>query len=141
MILPRTFFASITNGITNSLKLAKHRVRYLPTTLASLLILVAVMLPGAQVPDVNIVGIDKVAHFSLFFVWALGIRRDFGTSFRWPVALVAGLAFSWLTEILQIAVEGRTFDWTDIVADAVGLIFGIIVGRLVLQWLSRFRAR
>lgn len=99
------------------------------------------MLPGSQIPDVDVVGIDKLAHFVLFCLWALAVRRDFGSSFRWPLAVMTGLVFSWITEILQIAVEGRTFDWTDIVADAVGLVSGLLMGRFVLQWLSRFVRR
>jgi VanZ family protein len=116
-------------------------LRYLPSILSSVLILVAVMLPGSQIPDVHLTGIDKLAHIALFTLWSLCIRRDFGASFRWPVALIAGLAFSWLTEVLQIAVDGRTFDWTDIVADAAGLLFGLLIGKYILQWLTRLVGR
>jgi VanZ family protein len=113
-------------------------LRYLPTIIITLLIVVAVTLPGSQIPDLQIFGIDKVVHFILFSVWTLAVRRDYGPSFRWPVALLTGLVFSLVTEMLQIAVEGRTFDWTDLVADAVGLVTGLLIGRIVLRWLSRF---
>jgi VanZ family protein len=113
-------------------------LRYLPTILSTLLIIVAVILPGSQIPDVHILGIDKLAHFVLFSLWALCVRRDFTPSFWWPTALMAGIAFSWMTELLQIEVEGRTFDFADVVADTAGLAFGLLTGRLVLKWLARF---
>jgi VanZ family protein len=49
-----------------------------------------------------------------------------------------GLIFSWLTEILQIVVEGRTFDYTDIIADALGLAIGLLIGRQLLQWIRKY---
>jgi len=109
-------------------------LKYLATILSTLLILVAVLLPGPQLPDINIVGIDKLAHFALFMIWATALRRDFGNNFRWPWVFAVGVAFSILTEILQIMVEGRSFDYADILADGVGLIAGILMGGYFLSW-------
>ena len=95
-------------------------------------------LPGSRIPDVDFAGIDKIAHFVLFALWSVSVRRDFGASFRWWACLITGLLFSWATEILQIAVDGRTFDYTDIVADTAGLFFGLAVGKHFLRWLRRY---
>lgn len=104
----------------------------------TLLILVAVLLPGSNVPDVGVAGIDKVAHFVLFAIWVIALRRDFGGNFKWHWGFLIGLFFSVLTEVAQIVVEGRSFDVTDIVADACGLLFGLLTGPLVLRWVSKF---
>jgi VanZ family protein len=113
-------------------------LKYLATIFSTLLILVAVLLPGSKIPDIQITGIDKVVHVTLFMIWSLGVRRDFGASFRWTLCLLFGLIFSWLTEILQIVVEGRTFDYTDIIADALGLAIGLLIGRQLLQWIRKY---
>jgi VanZ family protein len=112
-------------------------VKYLAITFSTLLILVAVLLPGSQVPDVGITGIDKLAHITLFGIWITAVRYDFQNEFNWLWALAVGLGFSVLTEVLQILVEGRTFDLTDIVADMVGLVLGLFAGKLVIKWLNR----
>jgi VanZ family protein len=111
-------------------------LKYLATILSTVLILVAVLLPGSRLPDVNIVGIDKLAHFTLFTTWATAVRRDFAPNFRWPWVLATGIAYSVLTEVLQIKVEGRAFDYADILADGAGLIFGMLMGGYFLSWIS-----
>ena len=88
-------------------------------------------------PDVDVVGIDKVAHVGLFALWAIAVRRDFGINFKWQWTLAFGLVFSVMTEVLQIAVDGRSFDVTDIIADAGGLLSGLLAGPLFLKWVYR----
>jgi VanZ family protein len=113
-------------------------LKYIATTISTLLILVAVLLPGSNLPDIQFTGIDKVAHVGLFMLWSLSVRRDFGPSFRWVACLLVGLTFSWLTEVFQIVVDGRTFDYSDIIADAAGLALGLLLGRPLLQWIGKF---
>jgi VanZ family protein len=112
-------------------------MKYLLTTLSTLIILVAVLLPGSKVPDVSIVGIDKAAHFVLFAMWTIALRHDFDQGFKWAWALVVGLTFSVLTEVLQITVEGRAPDWLDVIWDAAGLLFGLAFGTMLLSWAGR----
>lgn len=104
-----------------------------------MLILVAVLLPGSQVPDVSFDGIDKLVHIALFALWAVCVRLDFTPGFRWQLWLAGGLLFSFLSEVLQIMVEDRTFDWMDIIADTAGLLLGMSTGGLLIRWLNRFR--
>ena len=118
---------------------------FLPTILTTLLILVAVLLPGSKLPDVDVVGIDKAVHFGLFFIWALALRFDFGARFRWPWALVIGLLFTVATEVFQIVVDGRTFDRWDIVFDSLGLAVGLCLGPFIIprvhKWWPASRKR
>jgi VanZ family protein len=113
-------------------------MRFVPTAVVSILILIAVLLPGSNVPDVNIAGFDKVVHIGMFGLWAWAIRYDFFLSrFNFLLAMSAGLAFSLFTELLQIFVEGRSFDWTDMVADGVGLVLGLVTGGWVARYLRK----
>lgn len=113
-------------------------MKYLATTFVTILILVAVLLPGSKIPAVGFQGIDKLAHFTLFYLWSLAVRFDFSTNFKWVVTFIAGLVFSYLTEVLQLLVEGRAYDYYDILADSIGLSIGLLTGSFVLRMILRF---
>jgi VanZ family protein len=107
-------------------------MKYLYTTVVSLLILVVVLLPGSAVPDVNFIGFDKIVHIGMFGLWALAVSYDF-RQVKFLMAWAMGISFSLLTEVLQVFIEGRTFDWFDIFADIIGLSIGLLVGaRLIV---------
>lgn len=108
------------------------------TLLASTLIIIAVLLPGSKVPDVGIGGFDKLVHIGMFAVWAVAVRFDFNSrSFPFVPVFFAGLLFSVLTEVLQLLVEGRSFDVYDMAADAIGLVLGLLVSGRVLKLVKR----
>ena len=111
------------------------------TLLVSVLIIIAVLTPGGNLPDVRIGGYDKLIHMAMFLVWALAVLYDFGTKpfARRFLFLCIGVAFSALTEILQIMIEGRSFDVNDVIADILGLIIGLLAGGPVVRWLSSVR--
>ena len=113
-------------------------MKFLATLIATALILIAVLLPGSKVPDVGMGGIDKLVHFTLFYVWSLAIRFDFEKKFNWKIGWLTGFAFSFLTEGLQILIEGRTFDYYDILLDVIGLTAGLLTGNYVLKLVFRF---
>lgn len=109
------------------------------TILISALIIVAVLIPGPNLPDIRIGGYDKLIHIAMFAVWILAVRFDYGRKpFPWLLIFAAGIGFSALTEVLQLLVEGRTFDYYDMAADTVGMILGLAVGRPVVRWLHKF---
>lgn len=104
------------------------------TLAVSALIMIAVLIPGGNLPKVGMGGLDKVVHIGMFAVWAIAIRYDFDSRpFPFLPAFLAGLIFSVLTEVLQLAVEGRSFDLYDIAADAVGVAAGLLVGGAILK--------
>jgi VanZ family protein len=95
------------------------------TLTVSLLILVAVLIPGRNLPSVKLIGFDKIVHVGMFGLWAIAARYDQRTKpFKYVLAFFIGLTFSIVTETLQLRVEGRTFDGYDVAADVVGLILG-----------------
>ena len=109
------------------------------TLVVSLLIIVAVLIPGRDLPDVKIGGYDKLIHMVMFATWAVAVRLDFDrTPFRYGLFFLIGLAFSALSEVLQILVEGRSVDFYDMLADAVGLVFGLVIGGPVVKWINGF---
>ena len=110
------------------------------TLLASTLIIIAVLIPGSNLPDVGMGGFDKLVHIGMFTVWAVAIRYDFNSDrFPFVLAFLAGLTFSVFTEVLQLMVEGRSFDVYDMAADAVGLLLGLMVSGMVLKVVNRLK--
>lgn len=111
-----------------------------PTLIISTLIIIAVLIPGRDLPDVNIGGYDKLIHVGMFGTWALALCYDFGTTRRTRYLIfIAGALFSFFTEVLQIMVEGRSFDVYDMAADWVGLIIGLALAGPLIKLLARLR--
>ena len=114
--------------------------RYLFTAIVSVLIIIAVLIPGSNIPAVNIVGFDKFVHLGMFATWAVAVRYDLHPKFnRLYLIVLAGLFFSLLTEVLQIQVEGRTFDIYDMVADTAGLLAGLLVSNKILALMNKLK--
>lgn len=107
------------------------------TLLVSALIVIAVLIPGRDLPDVSIGGYDKLIHIAMFATWAVAVRFDFRDRFSSGMIFVAGVLFSLLTEVLQLLVEGRSFDLYDMAADALGVIVGLVASGMVLKIIDR----
>lgn len=104
--------------------------RPLPTILVAALILTAVLLPGSSLPEgPGIPGFDKLVHFLMFAALAVAMHLDFDLTgtLRVAPALAAAVAFSGLTELLQIFVDGRSSEMLDMAADMAGYCAGVLV--------------
>lgn len=113
-------------------------MRYLLTTLTTAVILVLIMLPASTLPDMGTFsGLDKVAHFLLFFGWSLAVQNDFDFRLKWWWILIMGTGLSVLTEVIQIGIDGRSYDVNDMIADVAGLIFGLANGRFFVKLMRR----
>lgn len=108
------------------------------TIITSILIIIAVLIPGKQIPDPGIVGLDKFVHFGMFFTWAVSFRYETQTRLSPLMTLLVGLLFSLFTEVIQIAVEGRTFDWLDLATDFLGLCGGLLASGLIIRTIQRY---
>ena len=97
----------------------------------TLLILVACLIPGKEVPQVTVPFADKWVHFIIFagfsFLWLCTFKQP---GFR------AGLIMACLSALLGYAVEllqgsgitqGRSYDLYDLLADSIGGIIGLIL--------------
>jgi VanZ family protein len=106
------------------------------TFVVSILIIIAVLIPGSNIPSVSFAGVDKFVHITMFASWAVAIAFDFRTVKPWIIFLL-GLLFSLITEILQLFVEGRSFDFYDMIADGAGLILGLLLAKPFIKIMSR----
>ncbi len=108
------------------------------TIVITILIITAVLIPGPNLPNVSIGSFDKVIHIGMFCVWAIAVRYDFNPRpFNFSIIFLAGMAFSLFTEILQLLVEGRSFDFYDMVADGIGLMTGLLLSGKILKILGK----
>lgn len=95
----------------------------------TLLIFILCLLPGNEIPDVDIPFVDKWAHVILFAVFSF-LWLCAGPT-RKPIRLFSILLISifvgWLVEYIQgHYIEGRYQDNMDTLADALGGLIGII---------------
>ena len=108
----------------------KRRARF-GAILWTLLIFVLCLMPGKEVPKVEIPLIDKWAHFIFFgvfsFLWLLSLRTV--SVVRMAVVLCLSILVGWLVEYLQGALTflGRSQDNVDTLADGIGGLLGVIV--------------
>jgi VanZ family protein len=99
--------------------------------------------PGDNLPTVGVS--DKIQHATAFLVltlWLAGI-----ISRRWHMALgVALVAYGGLLELGQGWLAwGRSADWLDLLADAVGVVIGLLLALTPLgrwaRWLESLQRR
>lgn len=124
-------------------------VLFSPRVLAPLwtiLIFIGLSLPGSRLPDSSVLEFDKLIHFGLFFVltllWLAAISR--GRIGPGLAVLTIILAFSVLSELYQAWLPfGRTADFLDSAADALGAVTGFLLWlplrHHLLTWSERSR--
>ena len=106
---------------------------------------IAFCIPGSALPKEDWLGkihFDKIIHIGLFagmvFLWCLPLiyrqnRKSLSNLFLKITALFFGYGVA--MEFIQHSfVSRRSFDWGDIVADAVGCLIGLFLARR--QWLT-----
>jgi VanZ family protein len=100
-------------------------------SLWTLLILVACIIPGREVPDVSIPFIDKWVHFVLFggfsFLWLCSRVRPLALT--GVAVFLAVVLLGYLVELIQGSgiTSGRSYDVYDVYADAVGGLIGVLL--------------
>ncbi len=107
----------------------KKRARWLAIGW-TLLIFILCLIPGNDLPKVNVPFIDKWAHVVLFagfsFLWLCA--EPTRKLLRLLVLLATSIFIGWLVEYIQgNYVQGRYQDDMDTLADAVGGLVGIII--------------
>lgn len=73
----------------------------------------------------DIIGIDKVAHFVMYFVFALlfmRMRKKINPKPQLRYLLFLSVIVPTVDELHQIPIAGRTFSVWDIVADVMGFL-------------------
>lgn len=103
-------------------------------TILAVLIAVVSLLPPRGTPGVEIADLGEVlatvghtiAYAALGALAVLAQRRP-----RPSLALVGVVAYGALLEIAQGALGLRSFQWTDIAANAVGALVGVLIATLL----------
>lgn len=106
---------------------ARHRWRLV---LALLLLVVGCLALMPAPPRELSTGWDKLNHVLAFAALAFSARLSFPRRPLWHVVLGL-LAFGGLIELVQLVVPGRSCDWEDLMADAIGIAVGLLAARLV----------
>ena len=119
----------------------KKRARWLAVSW-TLLIFILCLLPGNELPKVNVPFIDKWAHVVLFagfsFLWLCA--GPTGKLANLLVLMLVSVFIGWLVEYIQgNFVPGRYQDHMDTLADAVGGAAGILVF-LALHYYAKNKA-
>ncbi len=115
----------MTGGTSMMLRELDPRIKWIPLGLYVLAVLVVLWMPGGTAPTAG--GYDKVGHAVLFigFTWLFWWAYP-GTGWeRIAWACFAGFLLGFVTELGQLLVPGRMYDWRDLVADWVGVVMGL----------------
>ncbi len=106
-----------------------------PAILWAAIILLGTSIPAKEIPDLSIFRFDKIIHASIYLVLCLLTYRALQSQKRFPLlsrwslllSLLMVMAYGALDEIHQLLVPGRTADFWDFAADAVGACVSIAV--------------
>lgn len=108
----------------------KFRTRIL-AGLWTLMIFIACLIPGRDVPSVNFPLMDKWVHFVIFggfsFLWLATFQR---TDLMKRIAFfLLAVLFGYVVELLQGSgiTSGRSYDMWDVLADGIGGALGVIL--------------
>ena len=115
-------------------------VRTWRVILVLLIVCIAVLaLMPSPPPDLD-TGWDKLNHLLAFtsLAFAASLSSPASRSTRaW--LLIALLGFGGLIEVFQLFVPGRSAEWADLLADAIGIACGAVIASVML-WLASAQA-
>tara|TARA_B110000459_G_scaffold199858_1_gene247249 strand:+ start:315 stop:677 length:363 start_codon:yes stop_codon:yes gene_type:complete len=110
----------------------KRKVWLSMGTLWSLIIIYFSLIPTSSLPDFLFSIKDFVLHFVAYLVasllFSMGSRSTFGP---WKPALLCLLIGCGIELVQPMMLNGRSFSYYDIISNTLGLIFGIILARLL----------
>lgn len=98
------------------------------TFLWTLLVFYLCLMPQRKIAHIPILGIDKLVHIVLFGVFMFLLLFSIKPN-KWFISFLIATLFGCLIEGLQYYFTslGRSGDWKDIIADALGaIIFGYL---------------
>jgi VanZ family protein len=98
-----------------------------------IIILVLTSIPGQELPDVEITNLDKLVHFTIYFILGMLVQvRFIGLSGNRSVTLriiliLCGVLFAAIDELHQHLIPGRTASWADFFFDSIGMMIAFLV--------------
>jgi len=93
-----------------------------------LIITIGSSIPGNNVPELYIFGMDKLLHVLEYFIFGYLLVNSTSDKTQYPIYLCffLGLCFALIDETYQLTVIGRSSSSFDVIADAIGLTLAII---------------
>lgn len=104
--------------------------RFCTTIVWILLIFYLCLLPSSKLPRFSFEHLDKIAHFILFGVLLFLLCAILkGLNYRYVLSFVLTMMLAILIEYAQLAFPNlhRSFELADVIADAVGALFFVII--------------
>ena len=111
----------------------------------ALLILVLCLMPGKDLPSVDIVDFDKIVHFGVYVVLALAMYYGWKKQSSFAVLhhntilkiLIITSTYGFAVEIMQeLFTSDRHFDIFDALANSTGAVAGSLMGAFVKNKIS-----
>ena len=98
----------------------------------SALILILCTIPASKIPSSSFTFTDKIVHTGLFAVWTILCLLLYPRKSLHVIlaGLVYGLSLEFYQQLMPF---GRTFDWWDELADAVGIFLGFFFKTLIID--------
>ena len=116
---------------------------YLPAMGWAVVILVLSAMPSQQLPQIDIISIDKIGHLGVYWIltmlilWGASKQPDANLkiwSQSLSIILAIGTIYGILIELMQyLFFPGRYFEILDALANFVGCILGIISFKLLFK--------
>ena len=99
------------------------------------LMIVASSIEGNSIPQSYIFSLDKLIHFVEYCLLGILLICLFSDFSKYPIAagFTAGVFYSFIDELYQSTVFGRSSSILDVFADIVGLIFSIIIVKILFK--------
>ena len=115
------------------------RTRFIVLAVWTLTVILLLVIPlGRDLPGSGIRYFDKIAHFGMFFVTGFLSVYAFGFLSkllpRLIFSMIFGAVLSLGTELGQSFISYRTASPFDLLADIVGLVFGLFAFALLYMW-------
>ena len=128
-------------------KLTRFFTVYFPAILWAILIFFASSIPSYSIPSWGITTKDFILHFIEYSIFGFLLARVFlhsqhRVSWRSCILItLIGILYAASDEFHQKFVEGRYSEFSDFIADSVGVIFGLIIFTILLQKQKNFNLR
>ncbi len=107
-------------------------IYFVLTAIYAVFLMVVLLLPSESLPVHEVFSVDKIWHFSTYFVLTLALIFSFREG-HWQIwynrrwSLIIALIHSGLSEILQGFSPGRTSDLADWFADCMGIALALLL--------------
>src|SRR6478752_3314982 len=96
----------------------------------TLVILILTTIPGKAIPEVSIIGIDKLVHCFIFglltFLTAFDLKNHGSNAKPLRTAVIYSISYGIFIELIQNFVPGRSCSIYDVIANSLGALIGYL---------------